>query len=176
MRLETDRLVLRRWRVADRDAFAALCADPEVMLWLGGVLTRADADARIDRVEASFEVNGHGRYLLERKADGAFLGWCGIMLAHESWPMAGHPEIGWRLARHAWGAGYATEAARAALDDGFQRLGFQQVLALTSANNQASQAVMGRLGMVREPHRDFRHAGLAADDPFGEAIAYMAYP
>jgi RimJ/RimL family protein N-acetyltransferase len=176
MRLETDRLVLRRWRDEDRDTFARICTDPEVMKWLGGVLTRAEADARVDRVEAEFEALGHGRFLVERKADGAFLGWCGVMRAHESLPIGGEPEIGWRLVREAWGQGYATEAARAALDYGFRRLLFPHVLAFTSPDNLRSQAVMCRLGLVREPRRDFDYPGLSADDPNRRSVVFVAYP
>jgi RimJ/RimL family protein N-acetyltransferase len=176
MRLETERLILRRWRPEDLDPFAAICADPEVMEWLGGVLTREEAAARIARVEATFEARGHGRYLVERKADGAFLGWCGIMPAHETQPIAGQPEIGWRLVLNAWGQGYATEAARAASDDGFRRLGFPEVLAFTSAHNERSQAVMRRLGLKREPHRDFNYAGLPEGDPHRRSLVFVAYP
>lgn len=177
MRLETERLVLRRFtRPQDRDAFAALCRDLEVMDWLGGVLDREAADLRVDRVEASFETRGHGRFLVERKADGMFLGWCGIMMAHDVLPVAGQPEIGWRLAREAWGQGYATEMARAVFEDGFRRVGFKEVLAFTSAHNVRSQAVMTRLGLAREPQRDFEYPGTPRDDPHRKSVVFVAYP
>lgn len=175
MRLETGRLILRRFdQPGDRDAFAAICADPEVMEWLGGTLTRAEADARIDRVEASWEANGHGRYLVERKSDGAFLGWSGIMRAFETLPIAGVPEMGWRLVRDAWGQGYATEAAAAAIADGFQRLGFAEIWAFTNPGNLRSQAVMRRLGMTRRPDLDFEHPDQPADDPLRASVVYLA--
>lgn len=174
--IETERLILRRWKDSDRPAFAAICADPEVMQWLGGVMDRQQADARIDRVEATFDRVGYGRFLIERKADQAFLGWCGVMPCHESViPIAGQPEIGWRLVRSAWGEGLATEAARAALDDAFGRVGLREVLAYTTKANLRSQAVMQRLGLSREPNRDFdfpnTHAG---EDP--RTVVYVAYP
>ena len=173
--IETPRLILRRWKDSDRPAFAAICADPEVMQWLGGVMTREQADARIDRVEATFDALGHGRFLIERKSDGAFLGWCGVMPCHESvTPLAGQPEIGWRLVRDAWGGGLATEAARAALDDAFGRLGMNQVLAYTGPANLRSQAVMQRLGMTREPQRDFLHPNITEGDR--RSVVYVAYP
>lgn len=173
--IETERLVLRRWYDSDRPAFAAICADPEVMQWLGGVLTREQADERIDRVEATFERVGYGRFLIERKADGAFLGWCGVMPCHESvTPIAGQPEMGWRLVRDAWGEGFATEAARAAIDDAFGRLGMAEVLAYTSPANIRSQAVMKRLGMRREPQRDFEHPNIHDGDR--RSVVYVAYP
>lgn len=173
--IETPRLILRRWKDSDRPAFAAICADPEVMQWLGGVMTREQADERIDRVEAMFEKVGHGRFLVERKDDGAFLGWCGVMPCHESvTPLAGQPEMGWRLIRAAWGEGYATEAARAALDDAFGRLGMNEVLAYTGPANLRSQAVMRRLGMTREPQRDFLHPNITEGDR--RSVVYVAYP
>lgn len=176
MRLETERLILRRWTDADRPAFAAICADPEVMYWLGGVLRREEADARIDRVEASWSANGHGRYLVERKADGLFLGWCGIMKAFETLPIAGQPEMGWRLVREAQGQGYATEAARAAIADGFARFSFPEIVAFTSPGNVESQAVMQRLGMVRRSERDFEYPDQPADGHLRQSVMYVAYP
>jgi RimJ/RimL family protein N-acetyltransferase len=177
MRLETERLVLRRFSsLADRDAFADICRDPEVMDWLGGVLDREGADRRIDRSEATFEARGHGRFLVERKADGEVLGWCGIMPAHDNLPLGGQPEIGWRLARPAWGQSYATEMARAVFEDGFRRLGFKEVLAFTSAHNVRSQAVMTRLGLVREPQRDFLYPSLPEGDPHRQSVVFVAYP
>lgn len=174
--IETPRLILRRWKDSDRPAFAAICADPEVMQWLGGVLSPEQAGQRIDRVEATFEAVGYGRFLIERKSDGAFLGWCGVMPCHESvTPIAGQPEIGWRLIRAAWGEGYVTEAARAALDDAFGRVGLREVLAYTSKANLRSQAVMKRLGLSREPQRDFDFPNTpAGEDP--TSVVYVAYP
>ena len=173
--IETERLILRRRRDSDRPAFAAICADPEVMQWLGGVLNREQADERIDRVEATFERLGYGRFLIERKSDAMFLGWCGVMPCHESvTPIAGQPEMGWRLIRAAWGEGFASEAARAALDDAFERLGMPEVLAYTSPTNLRSQAVMKRLGMTREPLRDFEHPNITEGDR--RSVVYVAYP
>lgn len=173
--IETERLILRRWRDSDRPAFAAICADPEVMQWLGGVLNREQADERIDRVEATFERLGYGRFLIERKSDALFLGWCGVMPCHEIvTPIAGQPEMGWRLIRAAWGEGFASEAARAALDDAFERLGMPEVLAYTSPTNLRSQAVMKRLGMTREPQRDFEHPNITEGDR--RSVVYVAYP
>lgn len=175
--IETERLILRRFqRPEDRDAFALLATDHEVMQWLGGVLTRPEADARIDRVEASWEVNGYGRYLVERRSDGAFLGWCGVMPAFETLPIAGAPEMGWRLVRDAWGEGYATEAAAAAIADGFQRMGFAQILAFTNPTNLRSQAVMRRLGMSRREELDFDHPSEPEDSPTRRSVVFAIRP
>lgn len=153
-RLPTSRLTLRSWREDDRDAFAALNADPEVTLDLGGPLSRADSDAKFDRYRATFDRHGFSRWAIEEPR-GLFVGYAGVMPSPSGHPLGPHAEIGWRLVRSAWGQGYAAEAARAALADVFMRVGLGEVLAYTSADNVRSQAVMRRLGLRREPKRDF---------------------
>jgi RimJ/RimL family protein N-acetyltransferase len=152
--LRTARLTLRHWREADRPAFAALNADPQVSWDLGGPLSRAHSDAKFDRYLATWQAHGHGRWALEDR-DRRFIGYAGVQPAAAGHPLGPHAEIGWRLARVAWGNGYATEAARAALEDAFVRLRLAKVLAYTSADNARSQAVMARLGLRRDPARDF---------------------
>ena len=148
------RLRLRAWRATDRDAFAALNSDTEVMADEGGPIERAASDAKLDRYRAAFERHGFGRWVVEER-DGRFLGYAGIMPSPPGHPLGEHFEIGWRLTRTAWGSGYATEAARAALDDAFGRAGLPEVLAYTAADNLRSRAVMERLGLLRDPARDF---------------------
>ncbi len=173
--IETERLVLRRWREADRAPLAAIHADPEVMQWLGGVATRTASDGYMDRYEAHFEAHGFGVWAIERKQDQALLGVAGIRRApFEGAPGTSCNEIAWRLARHAWGGGYMTEAAGAALRDGLGRRGLDEVLAWTAATNLRSQAVMARIGMVRDPARDFAHPGLAEDDPLRPHVVFAA--
>ncbi|MDQ2859299.1 MAG: GNAT family N-acetyltransferase [Pseudomonadota bacterium] len=156
-RLGTGRLIVRRWRDADREPYGAMSADPAVMEWLGGTRTRAESDAQIDRFEAGIEHCGHGVWALERKADGAFLGFSALAVTDHPQPVPQGVELGWRLARHAWGFGYATEAARALLVHGFERLGLDEILSFTAATNLRSQAVMRRIGLVRRPELDFDH-------------------
>lgn len=152
--IETDRLILRSWRKEDRDVFASLNADPEVMQDLGGPMTRRASDAKLDRYRASFEQHGFSRMAIEEK-NGPFVGYAGVMPAAYDHPLAPHNQVGWRLVRSAWGKGYATEAARAALDDVFARLGLDEVLAYTAIDNPRSQAVMERLQLRRDPMLDF---------------------
>jgi RimJ/RimL family protein N-acetyltransferase len=151
--IETPRLRLRPWQDADRDALAALNADAEVMRDLGGPLDRAGSDAKLDRFLAAFAQCGFTRWVIEDRA-GAFLGYAGNMPARPDHPLGPHVGIGWRLIRSAWGYGYATEAASAALRDGFARCGLTEVLAYTAPENRRSQAVMARLGLLRDPSRD----------------------
>jgi RimJ/RimL family protein N-acetyltransferase len=153
--ITTERLILRPWREADRAPFAAMHADPEVMHDFPAPLSRAESDAKQDRYQANIERAGFGRWAIERREDARFLGYTGIMPVFADHPCAPGVEIGWRMIRAAWGFGYASEAAAAALRDGFERLGFAEVLAYTGVTNARSQAVMRRLGMGRDPKRDF---------------------
>jgi RimJ/RimL family protein N-acetyltransferase len=152
--IETPRLRLRPWREADRDAFAALNADPEVSRDLGGPLSRVVSDAKLDRYVEAFERHSFCRWAIETHT-GEFLGYAGVMPSRDGHPLGDHHEIGWRLKRSAWGQGYASEAARAALDDVFTRIGVSEVLAYTAADNLTSQAVMDRLELTRDATRDF---------------------
>jgi RimJ/RimL family protein N-acetyltransferase len=152
--IETTRLRLRPWREADRGAFAALNADPEVARDLGGPLSRARSDAKLDRYIAAFEELRFCRWAIEDRV-GEFLGYTGVMPVGATHPLGPHNEIGWRLKRAAWEQGYASEAAKASLDDVFARIGLAEVLSYTAADNARSQAVMERLGLKRDPTRDF---------------------
>jgi RimJ/RimL family protein N-acetyltransferase len=147
-------LVLRPWCASDRETFAALNASPDVMADLGGPLSGAESDAKLDRYIAAFERYGFCRWALE-DGSGQFLGYAGVMPSRPGHPLGPHFEIGWRLARPAWGKGYATEAARASLRDAFERSGLTQVLAYTSADNARSQAVIARLKLRRAAELDY---------------------
>ena len=150
----SDRLRLRGWRDSDREAFAALNADPDVSRDLGRPLDRAESDAKLDRYMATFEQVGFCRWLVE-DLDEQFLGYAGVMPSRSGHTLGRHFDIGWRLVRSAWGRGYATEAARASLRDAFDRVGLKEVLAYTSADNVGSQAVIRRLNMQRAASRDY---------------------
>jgi RimJ/RimL family protein N-acetyltransferase len=155
MIIDTPRLHLRFWQDSDRVAFAAMNADPEVMHDLGGPIDVAESNAKFDRYAAAQHQRGFGRWLVETH-DGNFVGYTGILKAHlNNHPLGEHFEIGWRLMRSDWGKGYATEAAKAALEDVFSRVRLPEVLAYTAPENVRSQAVMRRLALKRDPSRDF---------------------
>jgi RimJ/RimL family protein N-acetyltransferase len=168
--IETRRLILRPWRDADRAAFAAMNADPEVMHDYPAPLTRAESDAKLDRYQANIERLGYGRWVIERREDAAFFGYTGIMPIFDDHPCAPGVEIGWRMIRAAWGSGFAGEAAAAALSDGFGRMGFAEIIAYTGVTNLRSQAVMRRLRMARDAARDF------TDPSAGPFLVYVAHP
>jgi ribosomal-protein-alanine N-acetyltransferase len=158
--LQTGRLVLRRWRAEDRQPFAALNADPEVTQYLPAPLSRGESDDLVDRIEASFDANGFGLWALEVKATGEFIGFTGLSVPRFEAAFMPTVEVGWRLARSAWGKGFATEAARASLDCGFGEHGLDEVVSFTTETNAPSRAVMHRLGMTGDPDDDFDHPTL----------------
>ena len=161
----TTRLHLRQWLPQDRDAFAAMSADPEVMRYFPAPLTRAQSDAMADKCEALIAERGWGMWAVERLADQRFIGFVGLHIPQADLPFSPCVEIGWRLARDAWGHGLATEAAIAALGVGFDRLQLPEIVAFTTQTNTPSQAVMQRLGMVRDAAADFDHPALPANHP-----------
>ena len=146
--IETKRLLLRRWREADREPFADLNGDPQTMVFFPSTLTRDESDALVDRIEARFEAHGYGLWALEVRETGQFIGFTGLAPMPEDVPGAGGTEIGWRLARHAWHRGFATEAALAARDIAFTGAGLTELWSMTAVLNTPSQAVMRRIGMT----------------------------
>jgi RimJ/RimL family protein N-acetyltransferase len=154
--IRTQRLLLRRWRDEDRAPFAALNADPLVREHFQGTIGPDESDAFIDRIEAHWDEHGWGLFAVEVPGVAPFIGFVGL------WPadyLSGSPlvEIGWRIAREHWGHGYATEAARAALRFGFEELGLDEIVSFTVPQNERSWRVMERIGLVRDPSRDFDH-------------------
>lgn len=160
--IETGRLLLRRWRDSDREPFAALNADPLVMEHFPATLSREESDALVDRIEAGFEQNGFGLWAVE--ASGSFIGFTGLSVPTFTARFTPCVEVGWRLARTAWGHGYATEAARAVLDHGFGGLGLAEIVSFTVVDNVRSRAVMRRIGMTR-PGRRLRPSLAPRDQP-----------
>lgn len=160
-RLETERLVLRNWRLGDMDRVAALTNTPTVMRWLGEPSDAAALAASEARVIACHELHGHCFWLVERHADGGHLagevlGFCGLKRDDAPGsPYLGGFEIGWRLREDAWGRGYAREAAVASLDAAFDRFGANEVGAYTVVENTPSWGLMERLGMRRREELDY---------------------
>lgn len=152
--IQTDRLLLRRWQESDLEPWAAMNADPDVREHLGDLLTREQSDISVEKFQSEFEARGYGWWAVEVLQTETFIGFAGMDEVDGGMPFTG-VEIGWRLARAAWGKGYATESALAVLKFGFETLSLPEILAETTATNLRSQAVMQRIGMTRDPGDDF---------------------
>lgn len=161
--IETERLVLRRWRAEDAVPFFAMARDAEVMRYLLP-MTEAECADTVTRMNALADSTGDCFWAVERRADGAFLGFCGIKAGRADTPIAGLPELGWRLARTAWGQGYAHEAASACIARAWTR-GAARLVAITVPANTRSWGLMERLGMTRVADGDFDHPAVADGDP-----------
>jgi RimJ/RimL family protein N-acetyltransferase len=168
----TSRLCLRLWRDEDRMPFRAINADPDVMAFFPATLTDAQSDALFDRIRQHHAQHGFGLWAVELRDTSTFIGFTG--LAIPSWhPPFGHcVEIGWRLAREHWGYGYATEAARAAMEFGFRELRLEEIVSFTAAINQRSERVMQRLGMHHADSDDFAHPALPPGDRLARHVLY----
>ncbi len=167
----TSRLVLRQWCERDRAPFAKLNADPLVMEYFPAVLNRDQSNAMVDRLVNQRQRDGYGLWAVEIRTSGEFIGYVG--LAVPGWRAAFTPctEIGWRLARSAWGHGYATEAANEALATAFGPAELHDVVSFTTTSNLRSQHVMQRVGMTRDPSEDFDHP-LLTDGPLRRHVLY----
>lgn len=174
--LRSERLLLRTWRNEDLTPLAAMVADPEVMRYFPATQSTAEAGQLMERVRAHFAEHGFGLWALERNDNGAFIGFTGLGVVGFNAPFCNPAgptiEIGWRLARDAWGQGFASEAARAALACAFERLRLPEVVAFTVPANQPSRAVMERMGMRRNPADDFQHPNLPDGHPLRAHVLY----
>lgn len=171
---ETDRLIMREWGEGDADRFNAVMNRPSVMRWLGGVQDPEEWEAAYQRILGYQRDFGFTFWIVERKADGELLGFCGLKRANApgAEAIAGDVEIGWRLREEAWGQGYAKEAAIASLDLAFDRFEAPFVIAMTALGNLPSQGLMKRLGMVRRAELDFVHKAFPADSDVNPQIIF----
>lgn len=171
--LVTERLRLRRWRAADREPFAALNADPEVMATLGPLLTRAQSDALIDRIEAGFEARGFGLWCVDVTGmPWRCVGFVGLSVPGFEAPFTPCVEIGWRIASAYWGLGFAPEAARAVLAHAWGPLSLDEVVSFTAASNTKSRRVMEKIGLTYDATADFDHPNVAVGDPLRPHVLY----
>jgi ribosomal-protein-alanine N-acetyltransferase len=165
--LRTPRLLLREWRDDDIAPFAAMSADAEVLRYLA-----APDPEWVARQRAHFDEHGFGNFVVEVPRVASFIGVVGLNWVR--WDLAFTPavEVAWRLMPAYWGKGYALEAARAVLDDGFGRIGLDEIVAYTLPANRASWTVMQRLGMTRDPAEDFDHPSFPLGHPMCRHVLY----
>jgi RimJ/RimL family protein N-acetyltransferase len=168
----TSRLVLRPFNDMDRSAFFELNAHPRVIELLGSSSSRAESDAMIDRFSAEMTREGWGFWAVEMAGGAPFIGMVGLHRMAPTMPIAPGIEIGWRLHPDYWSHGYATEAAKASLDYGFGQGGLSEIVAFTTTVNARSQAVMQRIGMVRDVDGDFDHPLLPEGSPLRRHVLY----
>ena len=160
--IETDGLLLRRWREEDFDASARICADPEVMWYMrvGCPLTREEAGQRVAATLRHWEERGFGLWAVEEKVSGAYIGRLGL-LYHDDWPEGEHKtEVGWLLDRSCWGRGLATEGARASVRYGFEELGLERIISIIRPENAASRRVAEKAGLALQGETHWRDTNL----------------
>ena len=161
MTVETERLLLRRWRPeADLDPLAGLCADAEVMRYVGAgrPLTRTESGNLLAAIERHWDEHGYGLWAVEVKEQaggrpGEAIGFAGLAIPSFLPAVLPAVECGWRLARDWWGRGLATEAARASVAWGREELGLAGVVSIIAPGNERSVRVAEKLGMRRARDR-----------------------
>lgn len=171
LEMVTARLILRQWRDSDRDAFAALNSDPDVMRHFPAVLSRAESDVLIARAREKWLRERICYWAVEVKG-GEFIGFTGLRKPSFDAHFTPCVEVGWRLAREVWGKGYASEAARASLVHGFTTMKLDEIVSFTVPANQRSWSVMERIGMVHDAADDFDHPAMALDSPLRRHVLY----
>ena len=172
MSLVTQRLLLRPWQDADRQPFADLSADPEVMRFLLPIDGRAATDVWIDRQMAHLAEHGFCFWAVAERDSGAFVGAIGLL--HVSYQAHFTPavEVGWRVARRFWGRGYAPEGATASLRFAFEVRGLEEIVANTAPANANSRRVMQKLNMIRDPADDYDHPRMPSGHPLQRQVLY----
>lgn len=168
----TERLILRPWRDADIEPFLAICSDPRVMATIGPLQTRDEILAAVARQNRLQERHGYCFWAIERRDDGAMIGFCGLKPGAEDTPIQDEIEIGWRLGFADWGRGYAREAAAASLGWAWGRGDIPGVAAITTIGNHRSWGLMERLGMVRAAGEDFDHPAVPEGSPLKRHLVY----
>jgi ribosomal-protein-alanine N-acetyltransferase len=170
--LNTERLLLRPWGVADREYFAVINADPRVMQYFPKTLSREESDTLADILEAAFQANGYGVWAVEVPGVAPFVGFVGLNRPRFEAHFTPCVEIGWRIGAEYWNRGYATEAAHAALMFGFETVGLPEIVAFTVPANTPSRRVMEKIGMMHNPDDDFDHPSMPEGHPLRRHVLY----
>lgn len=169
--LTTARLRLRPWRPEDLPHFAALNADPRVMEHFPNALTAEESDRAAAGIAEHIQRHGFGFWAVDASGAG-FVGFVGLSIPGFEAHFTPCVEVGWRLAFEHWGRGYASEAARAAVACGFDRLGVEEIVSFTVPANWRSIRVMEHLGMTHSAADDFDHPRLQPGHPLRRHVLY----
>ncbi len=170
--LDTERLILRRWRDSDREPFARMNADPQVMEFFPAALSRVESDGLADRIEAHFAEHGFGLFAAELRATREFIGYIGLAVPAFEAAFTPCVEIGWRIAADQWDQGLATEGAREVLRFAFGESKLDAVVSFTVPGNRQSRRVMEKIGMTHDPRDDFEHPNLPEGHPLRRHVLY----
>lgn len=170
--IRTPRLALRQWTDADIEPFAAMNADSRVMEHFPSMLTSEQTGEMVRILRDRIAERGWGLWAVEVPGAADFIGFVGLAAPRFETHFTPCVEVGWRLAFDHWGKGYATEAARAALEIGFTRAGLKEIVSFTVPANVRSQAVMKRIGMRRNVADDFDHSNIHEGHPMRRHVLY----
>jgi RimJ/RimL family protein N-acetyltransferase len=170
--IETERLLLRRWREEDREPFYRLNSDARVMEFFPECLTRAHSDSLVDRINEHFKKHGFGLFAAELRKDQTFIGFVGVAVPSFKAHFTPCVEIGWRLAADYWGRGLATEGARAVVKYAFEELALDALVSFTVPRNIRSRRVMEKVGMTHDVSDDFDHPNLPEGHPLRRHVLY----
>ncbi len=172
--LQTPRLILRQWRDSDIPTFIAMNKDPRVMEFFPDLWDEKKSREAVEKTREEFARNGFGKFALELKENGEFIGYVGLAEVNFESHFAPAIEIGWRLAAKHFGNGYATEAAREVLRFAFEELHLKEIVAFTVPQNSPSLNVMKKIGMIRDLNGDFFHPNIKPGHRFSRHLLYRA--
>jgi RimJ/RimL family protein N-acetyltransferase len=170
--ITTDRLLLRHWKNSDREPFSVLNADPNVMEFMPGTLSRDQSDALFDRIQSHFQSHGFGLFAAELRPEHAFIGYIGLAVPRFQSHFTPCVEIGWRLSAAYWNRSLATEGARAVLRYTFETLALEEIVSFTVPANVRSRRVMEKIGLIYSPSDDFDHPLLSEGHPLRRHVLY----
>jgi RimJ/RimL family protein N-acetyltransferase len=169
--LKTDRLLLRQWTEGDFLPFTEMCSDKDVMEFFPKLQTQKESYEMAKKIQSLIKDRGWGFWALEIPEQHKFIGFVGLHTPKDSMPFSPCVEVGWRLSNRHWGKGYATEAAKAALEYAFNKLNLNEVVSFTTLANVRSMAVMQKIGMSNSG-QNFMHPDIEASHSQCEHVLY----
>ena len=170
--VQTERLILRNWCAADRQAFAQMNADPKVMEFMPATLSKSESDSLAEKIERHIQTHGFGLFAAELRSSQGFVGYIGLAIPTFQAAFGPCVEVGWRLSAIHWGKGLATEGAREVVRYAFNVLGLRELVSFTAPANIRSRRVMEKLGMTHDPVDDFDHPKLPKGHPLRRHVLY----